>query len=410
MTRSFSLGCVAVLLTLNLLASAEVYADADDLTVSFVTKVPGEKDPFVCNAGILHAPHSGRVCYWQGDTAGPTCNPAQQGCECTSLGTSHLGDFVRYTTYQDDSSRGGFVTAGDRPDEFRTVYPETSDSFVNEPLTSLTFHLGSELFGAKFFIDVCYQPLEIPALEPRGHKIDTLVHNTDTILTPRSYLALARPRLKISSLDASCTIPGFNGYLTANAVPMTFYQLPERRCRLRYMFEEEGIFSPRVWQLHADRLKIQVTLPIESCTHDDRYWASHAGGAGYEETWGKIQPSGPFSPLFDSGLTWLRTLDTQPSGSPSVPEWVPLAHQWMAAELNRLNGVDIQEIEFPLVEAGFLVAEWARLDLGPVPGSPDPQLIMPSGQVLARMVYLAGLLEQFNDGVTGPGNCEDLDD
>lgn len=119
------------------------------------------------------------------------------------------------------------------------------------------------------------------------------------------------------------------------------------------------------------------------CTYTQGYWKTHsaAGPAPYDNGW-KALPGGREhnTVFFTSGKTWLQIWTTPPRGS----AYINLAHQYMAAKLNVLNGASAP----PNVLGAITTAE-AYFTAGGV------------GQVAG----LASLLDDYNNGLVGPGHC-----
>ena len=88
-------------------------------------------------------------------------------------------------------------------------------------------------------------------------------------------------------------------------------------------------------------------------------------------------------------MTWYWTFWTSPKGD----GYVILAHQYMAAVLNQLNGADTSEVDDALARAAEILENGE-------PGS----LRGPAGREAKE---LAGLLDDFNNGLVGPGHCSD---
>jgi hypothetical protein len=80
---------------------------------------------------------------------------------------------------------------------------------------------------------------------------------------------------------------------------------------------------------------------VQGCTLTKGYWKTHnetfKGGAPADDNWFNLSSLGE-NTLFNfstGSSTWFTTLWTSPSGG---NVWYQLAHQWMAAKLNALNG------------------------------------------------------------------------
>ncbi len=129
---------------------------------------------YPCNAGIKHAPYSSRVCYDRVTTQ--SCNPANDcvnraDCNCVCTGsTSGAGetrlDFMSVSAAQwtDNGEFAGASTTANlyAPEgNFNMAFNEGVKEEWNKQLTKMTVNLGSERYGAEFFLDVCYRGPQI---------------------------------------------------------------------------------------------------------------------------------------------------------------------------------------------------------------------------------------------------------
>lgn len=118
----------------------------------------------------------------------------------------------------------------------------------------------------------------------------------------------------------------------------------------------------------------------ENCTLTQGFWKNH------EEAW-------PVEELILGGTTYTKAqllviLRTAPRGDATYI----LIHQLIAASLNLAVGADPTDIATTLAEADAWLASHP---LGSNPRGADRQ----------TGTTLAGLLDDYNNGVTGPGHC-----
>lgn len=118
------------------------------------------------------------------------------------------------------------------------------------------------------------------------------------------------------------------------------------------------------------------------CTYTQGYWKNHP------ESW-------PVDTLILGMVTYnqgdlLAIFNTPPKGDASVI----LAHQIIAAKLNSLNGASGSAV------ASTISAADSWLGIYPVGSNPG-------GQAREDGITMAGMLDQYNNGVIGPGHCED---
>jgi len=118
------------------------------------------------------------------------------------------------------------------------------------------------------------------------------------------------------------------------------------------------------------------------CTHTPGYWKNHP------EAW-------PQDQIEIGGVVYLdaeaiAVLETPPGGDATYI----LAHQLIAATVNTLAGAEPDAVEGTIQEANAWLE--AR-PLGSDPANPDR----------GRGIELSAALRDFNEGITGPGPCED---
>lgn len=140
----------------------------------------------------------------------------------------------------------------------------------------------------------------------------------------------------------------------------------------------------------SDSWTVDVTVPCGGCTLTQGYWKTHSiyGPAPYDDTWALI---GENTPFYSSGKSYYQVLWTAPAGQ----VYYNLAHQYIAAKLNILNGA----ASTPAVDTALA---WAQTFFGThTPGDNLPRPVRQ--QVLAN----ASLLDQYNSGLIGPGHCNE---
>lgn len=133
---------------------------------------------YPCNAGIKHAKAQEVVCYKRTNTQ-QSCNPNSceqgQSCDCVCSGEdgSYLTDFAaaKYTNWTDhnqnyphQSSSAKIAADGSKNFIFKNNVDNNgakSGNYFDKQLSSLSFNLGSELFGAEYYLDVCFRGPQI---------------------------------------------------------------------------------------------------------------------------------------------------------------------------------------------------------------------------------------------------------
>jgi hypothetical protein len=164
----------------------------------------------------------------------------------------------------------------------------------------------------------------------------------------------------------------------------------------------------------SDSWPINVHVPCAGgCTVTQGYWKTHSefGPAPSDDTWAML-PNGAGTTFFQSGGTWYTVLWTSPSGNstgntnncnkpgPGTPPvsnaYYILAHQYMAAKLNILNGAS----STPAVDAAIA---WAQTQFF---NSYTP-LSSLSKIMSQQAISYANLFAQYNIGLIGPGHCSE---
>ncbi len=141
----------------------------------------------------------------------------------------------------------------------------------------------------------------------------------------------------------------------------------------------------------SDDAKVTVNCtppPDPGCTLTQGYWKTHSkyGPAPYDSTWASIGEDTEFD---SSGLSWYELFHTRLEGS----AYVILAHQYMAALLNKEAGADTSDVDATLTAAATFFATYAI----------DSVL---SDSVREDAIDLADALDDYNNGLTGPGHCD----
>jgi hypothetical protein len=142
-----------------------------------------------------------------------------------------------------------------------------------------------------------------------------------------------------------------------------------------------------------------VTVEVacaQGCTLTPGYWKTHSefGPAPYDDTWTSI---GEDTLFFNSSQTYYDVLWTNPSGGNA---YYILAHQYIAAELNFLNGADPSAAQAALDAATVLFNTYTPEYVATLKGKAGTTL-------RAQFIDLANILDQYNNGYIGPGHCSE---
>jgi hypothetical protein len=157
-------------------------------------------------------------------------------------------------------------------------------------------------------------------------------------------------------------------------------------------------------QSGSDDHVINVTVPCAGCTLTQGYWKTHsaAGPAPYDDAWlllGDVDGDGTsegagenfYNALKNINKTYYDVLWTAPQGN----AYYNLAHQYIAAKLNILNGAS----STPAVDAAI---NWAETFF--TNNLPTTSL---SKSVRNQVLANATTLDRYNNGLIGPGHCSE---
>jgi hypothetical protein len=152
------------------------------------------------------------------------------------------------------------------------------------------------------------------------------------------------------------------------------------------LFSEGSNPESLVWAMSALSVAPIPLPPTAGCTFTWGYWKNH-----FEE-W----PQGrtPDMDFFLSGMTWEEVLSTPVRGN----QYFNLGHQFIAAKLNALNGASTVALETELTTSENLFATY----------TPDAiRGLRGNAPLRKQFVNLAGILDEYNNGIIGPGHCDD---
>lgn len=150
----------------------------------------------------------------------------------------------------------------------------------------------------------------------------------------------------------------------------------------------------------SDDHNVHVTIPCPTgCTLTQGYWKTHndlfSGGAPTDDTWEEILPDGEETIFFLSGQTWFEVFWTAPKGN----AYYNLAHQYMAAVLNRLNGAsDPGGIDDAIADAEALFNTYTPDQVDGWKGKQEER---------KQFIALAGILGDYNEGLAGVPHCDE---
>jgi hypothetical protein len=154
-------------------------ASAVSLTFQFDVNSSGPS-MYACNAGIKHA-YEAKICTDKvsnmtctpacaaGNVAACAANTSPATCACTGEEEGNQGgsllDFanVNYGAWSDNQepstapNNKKLTSAGY---DWASLFPMTTGAYANQ-VKDLTINLGSEIYGAEYFVDICYRGSQI---------------------------------------------------------------------------------------------------------------------------------------------------------------------------------------------------------------------------------------------------------
>ncbi|MGH7714030.1 MAG: hypothetical protein ACREOG_22310 [Gemmatimonadaceae bacterium] len=152
-----------------------------------------------------------------------------------------------------------------------------------------------------------------------------------------------------------------------------------------------SINSPNASARISNDYGVVITFTNEAvltCTRTQGYWKTHP------EDWDAAGDNKPFLTtdiFYNSGVSYLTILLTPPSGGNA---YLQLAHQYIAAVLNTGGGAS------GVAAVDAAIAGAAAYFAGAPAGIPNP-----TGALRTQLQGWATTLDNFNNGVTGPGHC-----
>jgi hypothetical protein len=144
---------------------------------------------------------------------------------------------------------------------------------------------------------------------------------------------------------------------------------------------------------------VNVDVPCpQGCTLTQGYWKTHNdsfwGGAPTDPTWDLIGPDAEQTIFFLSGKSYFDVMWTPGGGN----AYYILAKQYIAAKLNMLAGADGSAITTQFATATTLFNTYTPAQIGALKGN---------NPLRQQFISLAGVLGQYNEGLIGPGHCDE---
>jgi hypothetical protein len=131
--------------------------------------------------------------------------------------------------------------------------------------------------------------------------------------------------------------------------------------------------------------------PVTGCTLTQGYWKTHSS----DDVWDLLE-FGENTIFFLSTQSYIEVLETSSAGGNA---YYQLAHQYIAAKLNELNGASMPaQVQTTFASSTVLFNSYTPTQIGSLAGN-DP--------VRQEFISLADILVDYNEGEIGPGHCCD---
>jgi len=224
-----------LLSTLAFVALTAQNAFAVSLTFQFDVNSSGPS-MYACNVGIKHAQES-KICYDKvsgatcsaacaaGDTSACAANTSPATCACTGEDGGNQGgtfmDFANvnygpWSDNQESSTAPNNMKLSSFSYDWTTLFPMTSGAYANQ-VKDLTINLGSEIYGAEYFVDICYRGAQIDYSDVKDLNFSLIGRVTVTNLkTGTNYQDLAK--LKVQA-ETKCFMKDAFDYCSADSIP-----------------------------------------------------------------------------------------------------------------------------------------------------------------------------------------------
>lgn len=193
-------------------------------------------------------------------------------------------------------------------------------------------------------------------------------------------------------INVTDSLYGNLGTVCASASPVTFnytYTVgPYDVCGMYQVINIASFVTNDSGSTGSSSWTVDINVPCGGCSLTPGYWKTHSsfGPAPYDSTWALI---GENTSFYLSGKSWYQALWTTPQGN----AYYILAHAYIAARLNQLNGADVSVISTQIANATFFFENIT-------PSSPLSKAARQ--QVLAW----ATIIDNYNNGLIGPGHCD----
>jgi hypothetical protein len=325
---------------------------------------------------------------------------ADQSSLTLSLGQQFLVNYqvtVDATYTDSDWAVEGTITVNNpNPEAAMTV----SLADVVSPDIAATLDCGGSLTVPAGGSATCGYSASLPDGSNRTNTATATLNSID-FTTTAAVVFGSTPTDEIDEcIDVTDTNVGFLGTVCADDAPKTFtyskYVGPYDACGDHTVENTASFVTNDSGTTGEDTWTVNVNVPCAGgCTLTQGYWKTHSeyGPAPYDDTWAELS-DGADTPFFGTGSSYYEILWMPPKGGNA---YLILAHQYIAAELNQLNGAYVpSEVQDAMDQAEALLIQYEE-DLS----------IPKKGGDRALAIELYELLDDYNNGLIGPGHCSE---
>jgi hypothetical protein len=224
---------------------------------------------YACNAGLKHGGEA-KICFDKvtglscdqgcalGNTSACTENTSPNTCACTGEENGNQGgsymDFLSanwgdWSDNQDTSSAPYVLKLSDFSLDWKTLFPLSSE--YAHQLKNLTINLGSEIYGAEYFVDICYRGPQIDYKDIPNLNFSLLGKVTVTNLKAAgvnftNYQDLSKLMVKA---ETKCIMDDSFDYCSADTIPGVHLCGPEAHTLIQSSPLTEAFTSAQQLQL-----------------------------------------------------------------------------------------------------------------------------------------------------------------
>lgn len=246
-------------------------------------------------------------------------------------------------------------------------------------------------------LECTYGPLGLPDGTPRTNTATVTTTGKVDGGTGTADVAFGDPTTVVDEcIDVTDDKKGTLGTVCVDELPKTFEYTMDvsGECGESQFVNIASFVTNDTGATGSDSHTVNVTVNCETgCSLTQGYWKTHStyGPAPYDNTWALLA-DGADTTFFLSNQSYYEVLWTSPAGN----AYYNLAHQYIAAELNLLNGASSSAITTEMAAAKQLFDTYS-----------PAQVAALKGKDKAAWTALAQKLDAYNNGLTGPSHCDE---